>query len=60
MKKKNYNLFCESKKCPNFIKWDFGYGKCFSCIKVGQSENINEYPEDCNFFEEINNLSQQI
>lgn len=53
MENNNYNKFCESKNCPEYIKWDCGYGICISCMKVGESANIDEYPNDCLFKEEI-------
>ena len=42
------NEFCNSKKCADFVKWDFGFGDCFSCKKTGQSYNVNP-PDICNF-----------
>jgi len=50
---KIYNEFCESKNCPEYIEWSFGHGRCVSCKKMGQSYDILEYPEDCNFIDEI-------
>jgi len=52
---KIYNAFCESKNCPEYIKWSFGYGYCFSCKKVGESYNIYKYPNDCNYIDDIKN-----
>lgn len=50
---RHFNEFCKGKKCPEFTEWDFGNGICASCKKVGQSYNIDEYPDDCNFIGEI-------
>lgn len=49
----NFNVFCAKKECPEYIRWSFDYGECESCKKVGQSYNIDEYPEDCLFLDEI-------
>lgn len=50
---KNYNQFCKEKNCPEYIEWEFGEGVCISCQKVGQSHDIDKYPEDCLFIDEI-------
>ena len=57
---KNFESFCRDKKCPEYIEWDCGYGLCISCKKVGQSEAINEYPEDCNFIDEIVSYEKEL
>ncbi len=49
----NFTQFCSSKNCPEFIIWDFGYDDCYSCHLVGQSYNVEEYPPDCLFIDEI-------
>ncbi len=50
---KTYNKFCERKKCKYLIVWDY-YGKTLtSCKKIGESENIDKYPDDCFFLDEI-------
>mgnify|MGYP003496669402 FL=1 len=49
----SFEDFCKEKQCTEYIEWDCGYGNCISCKKVGQSENISEYPKDCNFLKEI-------
>lgn len=48
-----FNDFCRSKNCPQHIDWDCGEGWCTSCKLIGQSYNITEYPEDCEFINEI-------
>lgn len=48
-----FNGFCKSKKCPEYIEWNFGHGNCFSCKLVGQSYDIDQYPENCLHKEEI-------
>ena len=50
----NYNEFCKSKNCPEYIEWSCE-GSCISCKLVGQSYNIEEIPENCLFKEEISN-----
>lgn len=49
----NFSEFCKSKECTDFIEWDCGEGICQSCKKIGQSYFVNEYPNDCNFIDEI-------
>lgn len=56
----NYNKFCESKNCPEYIEWSFndGFGcNCISCKLVGQSYDITEYPDDCLFKEKIEKIT---
>ena len=56
----NYSEFCKSKECEFYIEWEFdtGYGPypCKSCKKIGQSYEVEEYPEDCPYLEEIKNV----
>ena len=54
----NYNDFCKLKGCPNYVEWDFATGEygsiaMVSCMVIGQSENIERYPDDCLHLEEI-------
>ena len=50
----NYNKFCAGKDCPEYIRWSFDVGSdCESCKLIGQSYNIDEYPSECLFLEEI-------
>jgi len=44
---KNYNDFCKTHECPEYLEWDNGCGKCISCKKVGESYDIESYPDDC-------------
>ena len=53
MKIIRYETICEKNKCPEFIRWDTGFGECTSCKLIGQSEIISEYPKDCLFKNEI-------
>ena len=53
----NYNEFCKSKSCPEYIEWNCE-GSYTSCKLVGQSYNIGEYPENCLFKEEIEKLKK--
>lgn len=56
----NFNEFCKSKECPEYIEWTFDMGAhCTSCKLVGQSYNITEYPENCLFMEEIKKIELQ-
>jgi hypothetical protein len=48
-----FNDFCKSKYCPNYIEWEYYGQPLFSCKKIGEREDINEYPEDCDFLDEI-------
>ena len=54
-----FNEFCRNQKCPEYIKWDFGMGDCESCKLVGQSYNINEYPQDCLFISKIKEYERE-
>ena len=49
----NFNEFCVSHNCPEYIRWSFGEGECESCKKVGQSYDITTYPDDCLFIKDI-------
>lgn len=57
---KNYNEFCKASGCDQFIEWDhdteYGPYPCTSCMIIGQSYNIDKYPEDCPFKEEISKI----
>jgi hypothetical protein len=60
--------FCRIKGCENYIEWehevlmeDWNISHhsvmiCVSCTKVGQSYNIDEYPEDCPHLKEISSF----
>ena len=50
---KIFNEFCYNKQCPEYVEWGAGFGSCVSCQLVGQSYNIDEYPDNCLFLEEI-------
>ena len=55
----NYNEFCKSKECPEYIEWDYGFDSdsqpypCVSCQRVGQSYDVEKYPADCPYLHEI-------
>ena len=59
---KNYNDFCKEKECAEYIEWDLVIEEagqpyiCASCKKVGQSYDIDEYPKDCPFLNEIQKI----
>ncbi len=42
---------CEGTKCEFYIVWDYGHGDCYSCLKIGQSHNVDYYPSDCPYIE---------
>jgi len=48
-----FDSFCAQKDCPEYIIWELQDGLCFSCQKVGQSYNVDKYPDDCVYLEEI-------
>jgi hypothetical protein len=57
----NFNDFCKSKNCSEYIEWSFDMGaNCTSCKLVGQSYNIDEYPKNCLFLDEIKKHEQTI
>lgn len=57
--------FCKDKNCEYYIEWDYeevlhngnrehrSTIECVSCTLVGQSYNIDKYPDECPFLEEI-------
>ena len=55
----NYDDFCKSRECEFYIEWECAHHTqeqpypCVSCELVGQSHNIEEYPKDCPFIDEI-------
>ena len=53
----NYNEFCKTRDCEHYIEWSFEYGNCVSCKLVGQSYNIEEYPENCPHIDGIRQLN---
>jgi hypothetical protein len=61
----NFNEFCLSKRCPEYIEWEYDNGAaekpiyCTSCKLVGQSHDINEYPENCLYLEEIKRYDKE-
>ena len=53
-----YNDFCESKECPHMVQWEY-YGKDLtSCDMVGESDDIECYPESCIHIDEIKNYRE--
>jgi len=42
-----YDDVCRELGCSEYIEWEFEYGECKSCQKVGQSYAVDEFPEDC-------------
>ena len=58
-----FNEFCRNQKCPEYIKWDCEMGddeySCESCKLMGQSYDIDEYPQDCLFISEIKEYERE-
>jgi len=57
-----YNDFCKNVvQCRYFKEWDIyaNTAKCRSCTKVGESYDIEEYPKDCIFLTQIQELEEQ-
>jgi hypothetical protein len=58
----NYNKFCKDKSCSEYIEWDFSFDTnsrpypCVSCKIIGQSHDIDSYPEDCKHLDEIKKI----
>jgi hypothetical protein len=50
-----YSSECKKYQCDEYIEWEFDpdYGLCKSCMKNGESYDITEYPDDCNFLTEM-------
>ena len=42
-----FEHICEGTGCKCYVVWDFGYADCYSCTKIGQSYNVDKYPDDC-------------
>ena len=42
---------CRKNSCEFFIVWDYGSGECYSCKKIGESHNVIDIPDDCEFME---------
>jgi len=61
----HFDQFCREKQCKEYIEWDFEVDMddhdihhtsrmiCVSCQQVGQSYNIEVYPDNCPYLEEI-------
>jgi len=55
---KTFNEFCKAMNCPEYIEWEFDVNGdspyiCSSCQIVGQSYDVEEYPKNCLFINEI-------
>jgi hypothetical protein len=48
-----FNDFCKEKNCPQRIEWEFEGNNFVSCKLIGQSSNIEKYPHNCLFLDEI-------
>lgn len=61
MNKVIFDDMCRMFECEQYIEWDHdadmgGFQTtitCVSCQQVGQSYNIEEYPEDCPYKKEL-------
>jgi len=49
----NYNDFCKSKRCEKYIEWECEDGIAHSCMLIGQSYDVIEYPDNCPYINEI-------
>ena len=49
MKNLIYDHICSGTGCKFFVIWDFGQADCYSCVKIGESYNVTQYPGDCPF-----------
>lgn len=62
-----FDQFCMEHNCEHVILWDHdvelnGYEstvECISCIPVGQSYNIEQYPDSCPFLKEIKEWEEE-
>jgi len=49
-----YNSVCRESGCDHYIEWEFDhFWSCSSCTKIGQSHDINQIPDDCDFKERL-------
>lgn len=52
-----YNDFCKSKGCSKYIEWEYSdlgcSAQCVSCLLMGESYNLEKYPENCLFLDDI-------
>ncbi len=53
MENLTYEHICSATGCKFHVVWDFGHGDCYSCRKIGESYNVTEYPQDCQFKSEM-------
>lgn len=47
---------CKKNDCEFLIKWDYGQGACYSCRKIGESHNVVDIPDDCQFMEFVEDI----
>lgn len=58
-----YNDFCREKGCDHYIEWECQYAPGeqpyphTSCKLVGQSRDIDTYPSNCPFIDEIQQVT---
>lgn len=50
---KNYNKWCKEKGCIHYVEWEYYGDELTSCKLMGQTNNIDEHPEHCDFIDEI-------
>ena len=54
-----YDKFCYGIGCDHYVEWDYSFDSgappypCVSCKLYGQSYNIDVYPDNCPYLEEI-------
>lgn len=44
---------CAKNNCEFFIAWSYDIYPCYSCKKIGESHNVVDIPDDCEFMEFI-------
>jgi len=55
-----YDNFCQHHKCKFYSSTDCDHGICYSCMKIGESNHILEYPNDCPMLEDIKIEEQRL
>ena len=62
-----FDEFCMGQNCEHLILWDHdveidGYEscvQCISCVLVGQSYNVEAYPDECPYLREIKKYEEE-
>jgi len=53
----NFNEFCKTKKCPNYIVYELQARACHTCDLYGFTFDITVYPETCIHLAEIKEVA---